>query len=92
MWFLIRSAFWLSLVFARINWPVDTPAIPDSGAIASAAAAGVASLCAEHPVPCARAARQTMSALPSAAAETIVAPPPQAEQFVPPARKSRRPV
>ncbi len=86
MWFLIRSAFWLGLVFAKIDWPADTPVPPDSGAIASAAAAGVASLCAEHPVPCARAARQAMS--------LTLAPPPieaprEAIQIVAPPRKSR---
>ncbi len=68
MWFLIRSAFWLGLVFSWIDWPGGAPTPPDAAAIADSAATGAASLCAQHPGACLRVARQAARAAPAIAA------------------------
>ncbi len=61
MWFLIRSAFWLGLVFMHMNWSTDAP---DRRALADAAAKGLSNLCASNPDACLRAAGRASQLLP----------------------------
>jgi hypothetical protein len=70
MWFLIRAAFWLSIVFAALPWPQGSglrPSTPDAiwsgirssiaAALGKARAAGE-KLCMDSPVACLKAAAQ----------------------------------
>ena len=74
MWFLIRSAVWLGLVFAHMDWPADTPSLPDARAIASVATEKATALCAENPVACLKIASQANAAMTPGAAPARTPP------------------
>ena len=63
MWFLIRSAFWLGLVFAHMDWPADTPALPDARAVASAATEKATALCVANAAACLKIASEANAAM-----------------------------
>jgi hypothetical protein len=56
MFFLIRTTFWLGLVFCAMDWPADAPSIPTKEVVVSAAAGQASKLCARNPQACLEAA------------------------------------
>jgi hypothetical protein len=68
MWFLIRAAFWLGLVFAHMDWPADTLALPDARAIASAATEKATAVCAANAAACLKIAGEANAAMTASAA------------------------
>lgn len=57
MWFLVKAAFWLGLVFLLLPDNSPQPAgrrLPAAGEVAAAVAEGAAALCRSHAEACAR--------------------------------------
>lgn len=60
MFFLLRCAFWLGLVFSAMQWPGDAPKLPNaneaSAQVAAHVATGVRKVCTRNPAACLEAA------------------------------------
>ena len=74
MWFLIRSAFWLGLVFAHMDWPADAPALPDARAVASAATEKATALCVANAAACLKIASEANAAMTAPATPSTTHP------------------
>ena len=76
MWFLVRTVFWLGLVFTRIDWHMEPVVAPSAEAVASLATTEIGAICAVNPRTCVRAAAKA-GELAGKASAAVSAPPPK---------------